>query len=293
MTGATSHEVLKTLRRRSRDSGVDVQRLLVQYGIERFLARLAQSDQGKDFVLKGAQLLKLRIEEEFRPTRDVDLLGYGPSDPESIRQSMLDVLAIGLDDGLNFDSGDIRIDTIRNNAEYHGARVKLTAYLDSTRIHVQVDIGFGDATLPPPQPVTLPSLFFAQGPTLRGYRLETVIAEKLESMTRLGLVNGRLKDYYDLYRLAPLDSSITSSLVQAVVATFERRHTDVDINPTGLGEGFYGTREKQDQWHAFLRRNELVAPNLPEVCQSLQQVYGPILEAAAGSGTPGSATRSR
>jgi predicted nucleotidyltransferase component of viral defense system len=282
MTKVTSHEVLKTLRRMSRETGVDVQRLLVQYGIERFLARLAQSGRGKGFVLKGAQLVKLRIEEEFRPTRDVDLLSYGPSDPESIRQSMLDVLAIGLDDGLNFDSSDIRIDTIRNHAEYRGARVKLTAYLDSTRIHLQVDIGFGDATLPPPQPVTLPSLFFAQGPTLPGYSLETVVAEKLESMTRLGLVNGRLKDYYDLYRLAPLVSSITSSLVNAVVATFERRRTAVDIKPTGLGEGFYETREEQDQWQAFLRRNDLLAPNLPEVCLTLQQAYGPVLETAAG-----------
>lgn len=109
-----------------------------------------------------------------------------------------------------------------------------------------------------PERIELASLIFDSGPVLWGYRLETVAAEKLERIITLGLVNGRIKDYYyDLYRIAEV--LYEDDLIRALVATFRRRHTMPDPAPPGLGPDFATADDKIEMWCAFLDRNDLVA----------------------------------
>jgi hypothetical protein len=144
---------------------------------------------------------------------------------------------------------------IRDDQDYGGVRIRTTAFLGNIRIPLHVDIGFGDAVTPAPTEVEFPALLAAQGPRLRVYPRETVIAEKFQALVELGMANSRMKDFYDLYalsRLFPFDGTL---IREAIVATFERRQTGVPADiPVALTVDFASDRQKSTQWAAFLKR---------------------------------------
>jgi len=133
------------------------------------------------------------------------------------------------------------------------------AFLGRTRIPVQVDIGFGDAITPAAQELEFPSLLSAEGPRLKAYPKETVVAEKLQAIVALGQANSRMKDFYDLLALSRLFAFEGRSLVQAMRATFERRSTPLPAEtPLGLSTTFAEESEKARQWSAFVGREPLL-----------------------------------
>lgn len=172
------------------------------------------------------------------------------------------------DDGLAFDADGLRVETIREDQQYGGVRIKTVAFLGKTRIPVQVDIGFGDAITPAAEELEFPSLLTPKGPRLKAYPKETVVAEKLQAIVSLGLANSRMKDFYDLLALSHLFEFDGEILVSAIRATFERRGTAVPTATLeGLGDRFAEDNEKQRQWTAFVRREPLLiaAPDLRTV----------------------------
>jgi hypothetical protein len=138
--------------------GSDFNGVLVRFALERLLYRMSQSAHANSFVLKGALLFTLWYDMPHRPTRDVDLLGFGASDLASIERSFRTIAAIEADDGIVFDPATMKVQEIRKDAGYAGARVILTAELARARCKVQVDIGFGDAVTPGPVPAVYPVL---------------------------------------------------------------------------------------------------------------------------------------
>jgi hypothetical protein len=147
-----------------------------------------------------------------------------------------------------------------------------------------VDVGFGDATTPEPQPMVLPVLLDFPPPKLRAYARESTIAEKFHAMVELGLGNSRMKDFYDLWFLStefPFDGNV---LAHAVRATFDRRQTGLPhVEPVGLSDVFAADAVKLTQWSAFLRRARLrkEAPPLGQLVISLRAFLMPIVNAAA------------
>ena len=130
----------------AREEGRDFNRVLLLYMQERFLARLAASTYRERFVLKGGVFLYLRYQSQARPTVDLDLLGRALSpDLDLIATIMCDIADTALEDGVRFDPNSVRTARIREEAIYEGVRVKLTAYLESARVPLQIDVGFGDA----------------------------------------------------------------------------------------------------------------------------------------------------
>jgi hypothetical protein len=109
-------------------------------------------------------------------------------------------------DGIEFDPTSIEVARIKEGAEYEGVRVTFIATLARARIPMQIDIGFGDVVVPEPTQVEYPTLLDFPAPALLAYPKETVVAEKLEALTKLGLLNSRMKDYYDLALLSRLYS---------------------------------------------------------------------------------------
>ena len=163
------------------------------------------------------------------------------------------------DDGLEFDVASLKAAAIRTNQDYGGVRVKMIALLGKTRIPVQIDIGFGDAVTPEITELEFPPLLDAPAPKIRAYPKETVFAEKLQAIVALGLINTRMKDYYDLLALARLFNFDGEVLHQAVIATFERRGTPFpDGVPTGLSSAFVGDPQKVAFWNAFIGREPLL-----------------------------------
>lgn len=124
---------------------------------------------------------------------------------------------------------------------------------------MQIDIGFGDVIVPRPIMIEYPTLLEFPAPVLTAYPKETLVAEKLEALTALGLLNSRLKDYYDVALLSRIFSFEGQLLVDAIRATFRHRGTTVEAEPVGLTDAFYSEPSRTIQWRAFLRRSRLSA----------------------------------
>jgi predicted nucleotidyltransferase component of viral defense system len=186
----------------SREWQEDFQMLLNRYARERLLYRLSQSPHRDRFILKGAMLFSLWVEKPFRSTRDADFLSYGPSDVESVTVVFRDLCSgEDPDDGVRFDPDSVRGAAIREEQEYDGVRVHLMAFVGNAGAPIQIDIGFGDTITPEAQEVELPVLLDLPAPRLRAYPMETIIAEKFQTMTVLAETNSRMKDFYDVWVL--------------------------------------------------------------------------------------------
>lgn len=235
----------------------EFQRLLTRYGVERLLYRLTHTPAGELFVLKGAMLYVVWEGAPHRPTRDVDFLGVGDSTPEGVAEVFRAACHIDVPlDGLTFDPDTVRAEPIRDQQEYGGVRVTLSAKIGTAQIPLQVDVGFGDAVTPAPDWATFPALLpDIPAPRIRTYPPETVVAEKVEAMVALGIANSRLKDFYDLWVIATTRSFDGAVLAEAIGATFTRRGTPFPTErPVALTEQFAANPDKQAQWRAFLTR---------------------------------------
>ena len=276
--------VRQRLLNRAREEGEDFQRLLVRYALERLLHRMGLSDWHDQFVLKGAFTFLLWQGTLHRPTRDLDLMGYGSPEPRAVEDVFRAIAGMdeGPEDGLQFDPSSVTAAPIRDQAEYGGIRLKLIAHLGSARIPLQVDIGFGDAITPDPEPATFPALLEFPAPRIRIYPRETVIAEKLHGMVRFGIANTRMKDYYDLWFLSEHFPFEGATLQRAIRATFQRRGTALpDRQPVALTDEFARGGEKRRQWTAFLDRMELASTGLalPDAVRRVRAFLLPVLRA--------------
>jgi Nucleotidyl transferase AbiEii toxin, Type IV TA system len=161
----TAASVRQRLLNLSRRSGEDFQRVLTRYGMERLLDRLSRSEHAPWFVLKGALLFTLWTGELLRPTRDLDLLGFGESSAEGVTEVFQSLCALEVaDDGLVFSAETVAVEPIREDQEYGGQPVKLEGRLGRARIDLQVDIGFGDAITPKAEAVEYPTLLGIEPP---------------------------------------------------------------------------------------------------------------------------------
>ncbi|MEZ4615354.1 MAG: nucleotidyl transferase AbiEii/AbiGii toxin family protein [Caldilineaceae bacterium] len=279
---ASVHQRLLNLSQQRND---DFNRLLILFAIERLLYRLSVSDHAHKFVLKGALLFMVWTVPDFRPTRDLDLLGFGDPSDETLLQLFQTICQQPVvDDGLIFDPQSVRVRAIRADQEYQGQRVELTANLGRAKLPLQIDIGFGDLVLPAPVAAEYPTLLDFPSPHLRVYSRESVIAEKFHAMATLDWSNSRMKDFYDLWILSRLFPFDGVRLTQAIDATFTRRNTAIPAEtPTALTAEFAETPMKITQWQAFLRRNRLAVDgaSFADMITELSRFLLPPLQALA------------
>lgn len=286
--GTKNHaaSVRARLLQHAKRHGHDFQRVLTRYAIERLLFRLGQTEGAERYVLKGAMLFATWPEHPFRTTGDLDLLGHGDPGPDAIKALFSRVCAVDLlVDGIAFDAGTLEVDAVREDQKYQGVRVIVVAALDKARIHVQVDIGFGDSVHPHPTKQTFPALLpDLPAPSLLMYPRETVVAEKFEAMISLGETNTRLKDFYDLWAMTRTASFELSMLVEAVGGTLRRRETPVPIDfPAGLSGSFAIIVATRGLWSGFLRRSPPTppAPTFPDLQADLRKFFGRVIAGLA------------
>lgn len=271
------------LLNRARETKQDFNLILTRYALERLLYRLSISPYADQFLLKGALLFDLWFDIPHRPTRDADFLGFGSSEPQHIEAAFKEISALDAGDGVTFQPNSVQINEIRKDANYAGLRVTLLGLIDGARCHIQIDIGFGDVVTPGPEDVEYPVMLpgFA-APKLRVYPRYTVVAEKFEALSSLGIANSRMKDYFDLWILARHTEFDGNILRQAIKATFDRRKSVLTGQaPFGLTDAFAQDIQKQTQWQAFLRKNRLDAPALGNLIASLSTFLLPVVEAAS------------
>lgn len=274
------------LMNQSKSSGVPLAALMERFVIGRLLWRVSQSEDGRKFVLKGAQLFSLWAQSVHRPTRDLDLLGFGDCSPESLKVYFDALLAQPAEppDGLVW--GEAHASHIREDQRYGGVRISVKVTLAGAIVPAQVDIGFGDAITPDPVELNWRDLLNFPEARLLTYPPEAVIAEKVHAAVELGMANTRMKDFYDLDWLCENMVFDQDVLGSAIRATFLRRSTTLPTEaPVAFTQPFGNDPTKAMQWSAFLRKNRIEAPPLPEVVRRLSEFLLPVLFATSDAAT--------
>lgn len=266
----------------ARASGRPFNDVLQYFAMERFLYRLSRSPHEDKFILKGALMLAAWDVALTRPTRDIDLLGHVANDPRRIVALVKEICRQKVEpDGLDFDPGTVRGERIAEEAEYEGVRVRFEGHLTTARISLQLDVGFGDAVVPGPVVVTYPTLLDLPAPRIRGYTRESVIAEKFHAMVRRGVLNSRMRDFFDVWAMLQQFDFDGRALTEAVRETFARRKLGVSPRPVALTEEFSTDAARAEQWRGFVRKSRLGnAPSeLAEVVEAIASFLGPVAEA--------------
>lgn len=235
--------------------GGTMQDKLVTYAMERSIYRLSISEYTDRFTLKGGIFLYALFDRKFvRATVDIDLLAHRiPNNSIEIQTVFQNIFSIQCDDALRYDLDSLHVRDITESKKYHGVNVSVNVYLDRTRIPVSIDIGFGDVVYPDRIQMEFPVLLDMDPPMIYAYSIYSVIAEKFEAFTSLGLINSRYKDFYDIYVLASKFDLSGADLQEAIQETFMHRGTGLD-DIVAFEEGFSDDRTRQNRWKAFVKK---------------------------------------
>src|SRR5208283_4636900 len=183
-------------------------------------------------------------------------------------------------DGMVFNPATVKGARIIEDANYPGVRIRFQANLGAARVTLQLDIGFGDVIVPAPHLIEYPTLLDFEAPRLRGYSKESMVAEKFESLVTLGILNSRMKDYFDIWTLSRHFDFDGQILGNAIAKTFSNRGTTIVPEPIGLTTKFSDDPTKKSQWRGFIRKSRLEAsPDLGEVLLAIASFLGPLATA--------------
>jgi hypothetical protein len=280
-TTNVSASVLARLKNISEKENLDFNFLLLRYIQERFLARLAASKYVKKFVLKGGFLLLAYNIEKARPTKDIDFLGVNvSSERKELEKIIKEISSIKLDDGIEFLSDSIKSEEIKEEAEYSGIRIRLTAKIGTARNTIQIDFGFGDIAIPQPLLMDYPTLLNNKSAKVLAYSKETIVAEKFEAIVKLTTFNSRMKDFFDIVFLANEFDFNGSVLQSAISNTFQQRKTDLNSALEMLNSDFGDQPNFKTSWEAFKKRIKLTSENsFKNVFSEIRQFLETIVKA--------------
>lgn len=222
----TSRQLKDKVRNMARGDSAKAQLLIRNYGMERFLERVSLSEHRDNFILKGGMLVSALVGLENRATMDIDTsIRNMPLDTIAAKAMVEEIIAVPVDDNIRFEINDFG--TIMDDAEYSGVRISLNAFLDATRIPLKIDISTGDAITPAAVNYQYKLMFEERHITLWAYNLETVLAEKIETVLSRSVLNTRLRDFYDLYVLQDTGLEIDkATLAAALTATARKRGSE-------------------------------------------------------------------
>lgn len=255
-----------------------VQEVLKYYAMERFLYRLSASSHQSAFYLKGGLMLMVWDPMSHRATVDIDLLAKTSNSIANLQKIINEICAIEvIPDGLKFMSETLKLSEAQLEAEYRGISAAFSAQLFTAKLPMRIDFGFSDTILPQPAKVKYPTLLDFPAPELKGYTPQTSIAEKFESIVRLGFVNTRMKDFYDIWLLTQqfdFDRNELQGIIHQVLAN---RGTVFEPTPIAFLESFYDNSTKKDKWNAFLKDISHPPVSLEKVVKDLRLFFNNVL----------------
>ena len=283
MTKRQVKDVAASIRQRlynnAKATGRPFQEVLQYFAMERFLYRLAQSEHAEKFVLKGALMFTAWHAPTTRPTKDIDLLARLSNRVDAILPVIREICLLEVEsDGITFDAASLEGKAIREDADYEGVRVTFLAHLQNAVVRMQLDLGFGDVVTPPAVLTEYPTILDLSRPEILGYSRETVVAEKFEAMVKLGRLNSRMKDFFDIWLLSRQFAFEGTTLATAISRTLANRGTVSDWPPFALTDEFAADSAKITQWRGFLTKSRLDFPptDLGEVIKSIASFLMPV-----------------
>lgn len=243
------------IRNIAKQKNIPVQVILQNYMFERLLIRLSCSEYKEKFVLKGGMLVAAIVGLDNRATMDLDTtLKNLPLTPEAIRAALEQICSINMDDDIAFEIGSIS--PIREDAIYGGYRVMLTAKFDTLVTPLSIDVSTGDVITPYAIKYEFAEIFDAEKSyELWAYNIETVLAEKVETILRRGVFNTRPRDFYDTYVLATTQKYDKEVFKEALKATAEHRGTTDKISDiNGIIKNIADSTELKSMWEKYRKQ---------------------------------------
>ncbi|WP_296256667.1 nucleotidyl transferase AbiEii/AbiGii toxin family protein [uncultured Ezakiella sp.] len=264
------------IRYLSKTKNLSSQEVLQMYFFERFLERLSKSDYQANFVIKGGFLISSLIGVENRTTMDLDATVKGiPLKEDKIRDIVKEIIDVEVDDGIEFEISNLEY--IREDDDYENFRVSLIAKVGKTKNPIKLDITTGDVITPREIDYHYPCIFNEEKIKVLAYPLETILAEKYESIIKRNISNTRMRDFYDIYTLYNLkkDEIDTDTLKAAIERTAAKRES-IDILKDSeeiIGE----IREDSyliNLWNVYIRENEYIGNlNFNDVVDTVTDIY--------------------
>lgn len=243
------------IRNIAKDKNIPAQVILQNYMFERLLIRLSTSAYKNKFILKGGMLVAAIVGLDNRATMDLDAtLKDLPLTPEAIEEALRNIIAVNGEDDVEFSY--ISIAPIREDDIYGGYRVMLNAKYDTIVTPLSIDISTGDAITPNPVRFTFSEIFDStKSFDLWAYNIETVMAEKIETILRRSVFNTRPRDFYDAYILATTQRFDKKLFLEAIAATAKHRGTEKQIEDVdGIIRNISESRELRDIWNKYRRQ---------------------------------------
>ena len=223
----TARQLKDLIRNLSREKSADAQLLMRNYMMERFLERISLSEYRDKFILKGGMLVAAMVGLDARSTMDLDATVKGANvNVEDIENLISAIVSVPIDDGVKFQLKSIS--EIMDEAEYPGIRVSMTTTFDGVVTPLKIDISTGDAITPREVRYSFKLMLEDRSIDIWAYNLETVLAEKLETIITRTTTNTRMRDFYDIYILDQLHGNTLNrqTLYDALLATAKKRGTE-------------------------------------------------------------------
>lgn len=266
----------------AKKENVFYQTILTRYFQERLLYRMSQTRYRNNFYLKGGALMYAYERFAARPTLDIDFLGNNISNEgSSIIAAFKEISSVPFEeDGVIFDVEHITAQNITEFKDYHGIRLSIPVKMDSIAQVLTMDIGFGDVVTPSPVNLDFPILLeHLPCANILAYSLETVIAEKMHAIIDLADQSSRMKDYYDLHRILKEEKYDPEVLQEAIIRTFENRHTPYHENTMFFRKDFGINQQMEARWKAFMRKiTKATDLSFSEVVAFIQETLRPYWE---------------
>ena len=263
------------IRNISREKRISAQIILQNYMMERLLERISNSPYKSSFVLKGGMLISAMIGLESRTTMDIDAtIRNHPLTVENIQRIFNDILILDINDGISFRLK--WINEIRENDIYSGFRISMDCFYDTLTVPIKVDLTSGDRITPHAIEYKYKLLMEERWISIYSYNLETILAEKIETILFRGVLNTRSKDFYDIYKLSKLRGiGIDYSLCKkALIATMERRESiDILSNSENILDFIRKDRLIRERWVKYQREfNYVNEISFTEVMNEIKKV---------------------
>lgn len=277
-TGDEAFRELQLLARRQ--AGGNTQSILEQFVHERFLARLASSQFVDRFVLKGGMLLA--VWDLRRATRDADVMVRNLRlEKGELTTVLQEILAIDLNDGVEFGLGRITATAIREGAKYSGIRFSLDAHVSGAEVSFKLDVSAGDPVTA--VMVAMPTLLQDEQFELNAYPIESVLAEKGETIISRGDANTRMKDFADIYLITAKHSISMAKMRAALIKTAAYRESEL----MPLSEALVDIAQlRQTDWERFVEKTQLTGilpATLAETIAPIHQFLGPVIAGTHGN----------
>ena len=241
----------------AKNEDVYYQTVLTRYFQERLVYRISQTGYRQNFYLKGGALMYAYEGFAARPTLDIDFLGNNISnDGKRIVAAFREICSCPCEeDAVVFDVDHITYKNITELKDYHGVRLSIPVSMDTISQVMTMDIGFGDIVTPAPVDLDYPALLeHLPSANILAYSLETVVAEKFHAVIDLADQTSRMKDYYDLYLILSSRELDADVLQEAIIKTFENRHTSYDPNTMFFRDNFGTNPQMETRWRAFIKK---------------------------------------